>query len=77
MVSPLSGSDAVLGVKKHENQTIVFKLAVVLERIVIGSIELIPVVLPCVFDAMADGEKYRHQQNCSCNDWKIFYMRLL
>ncbi|GAA7562895.1 hypothetical protein MMM139_14240 [Helicobacter pylori] len=77
MVSPLSGSDAVLGMKKHENQTIVFKLAVVLERIVIGGVELIPIILPCGFDAMADGEKYRHQQNCSCNDWKIFYMRLL
>ncbi|GAA8009051.1 hypothetical protein HpMS64_14730 [Helicobacter pylori] len=58
MVSPLSGSDAVLGVKKHENQTIVFKLAVVLERIIIGSAELIPIILPCGFDAMADGEKY-------------------
>ncbi|GAA8367620.1 hypothetical protein HpNP2_14750 [Helicobacter pylori] len=77
MVNPLSGSDAVLGVKEHENQTIVFKLAVVLERIVIGGVELIPIILPCGFDAMADGEKYRHQQNCSCNDWKIFYMRLL
>ncbi|GAA6809477.1 hypothetical protein HpHCM72_15290 [Helicobacter pylori] len=77
MVSPLSGSDAVLGVKKHENQTIVFKLAVVLESIIIGGVKLIPVVLPCGFDAMADGEKYRYQQNCSCNDWKIFYMRLL
>ncbi|GAA7990054.1 hypothetical protein HpMS52_14290 [Helicobacter pylori] len=60
MVSPLSGSDAVLGMKKHENQTIVFKLAVVLERIVIGSVKLIPIVLPCGFDAMADGKKYRH-----------------
>ncbi|GAA8781068.1 hypothetical protein VN1289_12390 [Helicobacter pylori] len=77
MVSALSGSDAVLGVKKHENQTIVFKLAVILERVIIGGVKLVSVVLPCGFDAMADGEKYRYQQNCSCNDWKIFYMRLL
>lgn len=60
MVSPLSGSDAVLGVKKHENQTIAFELAVVLERIIIGSVKLVSIVLPCVFDAMADGEEYRH-----------------
>ncbi|GAA8912471.1 hypothetical protein HpEKA39_10080 [Helicobacter pylori] len=60
MVNPLSARDAVLGMKKHERQTIVFKLAVVLERIIIGGVELIPVVLPCGFDAMADGEKYRH-----------------
>ncbi|GAA9894945.1 hypothetical protein VN0768_14820 [Helicobacter pylori] len=60
MVSPLSGSDAVLGMKKHENQTIVFKLAVILESVIIGSVKLVSVVLPCGFDAMADGEKYRH-----------------
>ncbi|GAA8884105.1 hypothetical protein HpEKA9_14770 [Helicobacter pylori] len=60
MVSPLSGSDAVLGMKKHENQTIVFKLAVILESVIIGGVKLVSVVLPCGFDAMADGEKYRH-----------------
>ncbi len=77
MVSALSAGNAVLCVKKHENQAIVFKLAVVLESVIIGSVKLITVVLPCGFDAMADGEKYRYQQNCSFNDWKIFYMRLL
>ncbi|GAA6923518.1 hypothetical protein AOH277_15230 [Helicobacter pylori] len=61
MVSALSARDAVLGMKKHENQTIAFKLAVVLESVIIGSVKLIPIVLPCGFDAMADGEKYRHQ----------------
>ncbi|GAA9975309.1 hypothetical protein VN0949_13770 [Helicobacter pylori] len=60
MVSALSGSDAVLGMKKHENQTIVFKLAVILESVIIGGVKLVSVVLPCGFDAMADGEKYRH-----------------
>ncbi|GAA7391513.1 hypothetical protein BD0138_13950 [Helicobacter pylori] len=77
MVSPLSGSDAVLGMKKHESKSVVFKFVIILPCIVVGSVKLIPIVLPCGFDAMADGEKYRHQQNCSCNDWKIFYMRLL
>ncbi|GAA7064100.1 hypothetical protein HpCHN102_13180 [Helicobacter pylori] len=77
MVSALSARDAVLGMKKHENQTIVFKLAVILESVIIGGVKLVSVVLPCGFDTMADGEKYRYQQNCSCNDWKIFYMRLL
>ncbi|GAA7903087.1 hypothetical protein HpMS212_14350 [Helicobacter pylori] len=61
MVSPLSGSDAVLGMKKHENQTIVFKLAVILESVIIRGVKLITIVLPCGFDAMADGEKYRYQ----------------
>ncbi len=56
MVSALSGSDAVFRMKKHENQTIVFKLAVVLESVIIGSVKLIPIVLPCGFDAMADGK---------------------
>ncbi|GAA9875192.1 hypothetical protein VN0656_14610 [Helicobacter pylori] len=60
MVSPLRARDAVLGMKKHESQTIVFKLAVVLESAIIGGVKLIPIVLPCGFDAMADGEKYRH-----------------
>ncbi|GAA8768045.1 hypothetical protein VN1335_15480 [Helicobacter pylori] len=60
MVSALSARDAVLGMKKHESQTIVFKLAVVLESIIIGGVKLVSVVLPCGFDAMADGEKYRH-----------------
>ncbi|GAA7866278.1 hypothetical protein HpCOL240_07540 [Helicobacter pylori] len=56
MVSPLSGGDAVLGVKKHERQTIVFKLAIVLPCIIIRGVELIPIVLPCVFDAIAGRE---------------------
>ncbi|GAA8649657.1 hypothetical protein HpDR76_14050 [Helicobacter pylori] len=60
MIDPLSGSDAVLGVKKHERQTIVFEFAVVLESVIIRGVELIPIVLPCGFDAMAGREEYRH-----------------
>ncbi|GAA8346009.1 hypothetical protein HpNP145_14480 [Helicobacter pylori] len=60
MVSPLSGSDAVLCVKKHESKSVVFKLVIILPCIIVGGVKLVSIVLPCGFDAMADREEYRH-----------------